>query len=153
MGKFSRSKGRREEQQLVLDLAKMGYKAERILRQYMTAGEADVKTLEPEQYTFELKTRRSSFKTIYALYYDHRDLDGVLKFVLSTSGVAVAASTNFKSLLKADTHFRNLLLNPTDSKKLRVYKRIVDMQKLKQTADFLVIKDNNKPRLYFRYWG
>lgn len=152
-GKFSRNKGRREEQQLVLALAKWGYKAERILRQYQAAGQADVKTLEPAQYTFEMKARQGSFKTIYDLYYSQRDEKGILSLVYGSKGTAVAMSSDFPSLLSIPDHsFRDLSNPPADKKILKVFARILKLQELKQAADFLVIKDNNKVRLYIKYW-
>lgn len=152
-GKFSRNKGRREEQQLVLALAQLGYKAERILRQYQTAGQPDVKTLEPKQYTFEMKARKQSFITIYDLYYAERDERGIVAFAESSSGRMAAMSTNFKELEAKGYTYRNLFLFPPMPKQIKVYNRILGLKDLKQSADYLVIKDNNKPRLYIEFWG
>lgn len=152
-GKFSRDKGRREEQQLVLSLANMGFRAERILRQYQIAGQPDVKAWKQDcLYTFELKTRNSSYKTIYELYFSERGPDSILSFVLVPQGKAVAMSNRFESLLTANQTFRNLSMFPPDPKKIKTFKRILALDAERQTADFLVLKDNNKPRLYIRYY-
>lgn len=153
-GLKSRNKGRREEQQLVLALAKLGYQAERILRQYQYSGQPDVRaSKDGKEYTFEMKSRKESFKTLYELYYQEMDGDKVLKFVLSSNGIAVAVSTDFNAVLSATTHFRNLALFPAEKKKLKAYERFVKLKELKQSADFLVIKDNNMPRLFIKYWN
>ncbi len=154
-GAFSRSKGRRNEQQLVLYLAKLFYKAERILRQYQFSGQPDVKatkdfTSGEQTFTFEMKARRASFKAIYDLYYKNRD-DGVLTFCVGVNGTAVAISTDFEKLHTArHMYFANAL--EADKKDLKVYLRIAKMAEIKQGADFLVLKDNNKPMLFMRFW-
>ncbi len=153
MGKFSREKGRRGEQQLVLYGAKKGYKCERILRQYQEAGQPDVKMVKNGvTYTFENKAYKSSFKTIYDLYYADRDADGVLSFVLASGQPAVAVSNDFEQLLITGRHFRNLTLFPPSPKALKVYQRIIRLDALRQSADFLCIKDNGKVRLFMRFW-
>lgn len=153
MGNFSRSKGRREEQQLVLYLAKLGYQAERILRQYQAAGQPDVKaTKDGKTITFEKKARRASFKAIYDLYAQEKDNDGTMCFVTHSFGTPVAVSTDFPSLLTVDRLFRNLTAHPVAPKKMKVFLRIEKLKELKQSADFLVIKDNGKPQLFLRYW-
>lgn len=145
-------KGRRGEQQLVLALAKLGYKAERILRQYQTAGQPDVVTSHPKVYTFEHKHFKDSFKTIYDLYYSERDQNEMLAFAVFSKGPMVAMTTDFKLLEKGGYTFRSFELFPPTQKQLRVYNRILKMNELRQTADFLVIKDDGKPRLYLRYY-
>ncbi len=154
-GKFSRNKGRRGEQQLVLHLAKLGYKAERILRQYQFAGQPDVVARKNgKEYTFENKSLRCSFKSIYELYYSERDGDKSLRFVMNDKGVAVSMSTDFETLLVPDQRFRNLEIFPPTPKQLKAYSRIVGTIKdMKQTADFLVIKDNGESMLFIRYFG
>lgn len=153
MGKFSRSKGRREEQQLVLALANLGFKAERILRQYQAAGQPDVRAYghgRPE-VTFEMKSRQQSFKTIYALYRSERDHLGRLLF--SLDGKLVAMSTDLMTLFNFQAeqtpYFIGIL---PDSRFLKTYKRIVKLYDLKQNADYLVIRDNGEQRLFIKYW-
>ena len=153
IGRFSRSKGRRNEQQLVLYLARHGYQAERILRQYQAAGQPDVKALKSGvTTTFEMKARKDSFKTIYSLYNSEKDENKVLAFVTHSGGKPVAVSTDFEALLGSDRSFRNLVLFPPPPSMLKVYNRILKLDELRQTADYLVIKDNNKPMLFLRFW-
>jgi Holliday junction resolvase len=153
VGKFSRMKGRRNEQQLVLYLARHGYQAERILRQYQAAGQPDVKALKAGvTTTFEMKARKDSFKTIYALYNSEKDDKGVVAFVTHSGGKPVAMSTDLEVLLGSDKTFRNLVLFPPPPRMLKVYNRILKLDELRQTADYLCIKDNGKPMLFLRYW-
>jgi hypothetical protein len=150
VGLFSRQKGRRGEQQLVLYLAQRGYKAERILRQYQTPGCPDVKTLSPKEYTFELKTYMNNFKSIYDFYYSNRsDEFPIVGLVLGTqSKCCVAISTDFDKLEEA----KDIIFDyPTDSQKM-ITKRLMTLNKKRGVADFLVLKDNNKPRLFLKYW-
>lgn len=150
-GRMSREKGRRGEQQLVLYLFKLGYEAERILRQYQEAGQADVKAQKDKAITtFELKCRKASYKRIYDLYYSERGPDGVLAFVLDKP---IAVSSNFEDLLVPDRAFRSLEVFPPTPQQRKVYARIREMEKIKQSADYLVLKDNSKARLFIRYWG
>lgn len=148
MGSFSRSKGRRGEQELVLYLAKYFWKAEIILRQYLTGGQPDViATKNGRTITFEMKTFRASFKTIYDLYYAERGVDGVLRFELG--GTCVALGTHFEDLDATNILFSSV---QPDNKRIKVYQRIVRMREMKQAADYLCVKDNNKPKLFLRYW-
>lgn len=152
-GSKSRSKGRRGEQQLVLYLTKRGYRAERILQQYQFAGQPDVKAVKDGVVlTFESKLRRDSFKSIYRVYYSDRDSDGLLCFTMGSGSVCVALSTDFESLLNIDRSFRNLALFPPAKKDVKVYERIVKLNALRQAANYLVIRDNNKPSIFLRYW-
>lgn len=153
MSKISRAKGRRGEQQLVLYLRNLGYKyAERILRQYQLAGLPDVqarKEATDPWITFESKLRRDAFKTIYKLYYEERDIFGRLCFVDPDTGVACAMSTKFEDLLFVRTAFGTF---DKRHKYFKTLKRILKLNEQRQTADFLVIRDNNKPAIFIRYW-
>ena len=149
---MSRRKGRANEQALVLYLATLYYKAERILRQYQEAGQPDVKAEKNGQtITFEMKARRDSYATIYDLY-DNEATDGRLCF--SLDGVPVAMSYDLTQLLDSSTmHFTSLTLFPLIPRRMKAAKRVAAMVKIKQAADYLVIKDNRKRRLFIRYFG
>lgn len=155
-GKFSREKGRRNEQQLVLYLAKLGFKAERILRQYQEAGQPDVKaTKDGNTITFEMKARRESYKSIYSLYESDKDERGDLCFTDKQFGTCVAMNRDLRELFKPSSEFRFINLEmfpPVPIKNLKVYNRIIGLKEIKQTADYLCIKDNNQYRLFLRFW-
>jgi hypothetical protein len=148
---MSRTKGRRGEQELVLYLKTLGYYAERILKQYQEAGQPDViASKNGVSITFENKYRKESYKSIYKLYYNERDGGGALRFHLN--GVAVEIANDFKQTLISDKYFIDLNKKVIDPKSLRVYQRICKLRELKQSADYLVIKDNGKARLFIKYW-
>lgn len=157
-GKFSREKGRRNEQQLVLYLASRHYTAERVLRQYQASGLPDViATKAGRSYSFEMKARKDSFKRIYELYYRMRDPDKAIRFTIGPLGPMVAMSTELESIVDEENNnktFREVVLDATGPglKDLKVYIRIAGLVSLKQTADFLVIKDNCQPRIFMRFW-
>lgn len=152
MGKMSRNKGRREEQQLVLHLANIKFKAERILRQYQEAGQPDVKAWrsgQPEKvWTFEMKSRQASFKRIYDLYYKEK-VPSPSVLACSVGGKLFAMTADFELLMKVPDYFRDILDTHPEYK---TFKRILKLEELKQSADILVIRDNGKSRLFIRYW-
>lgn len=151
MGRFSRNKGRRGEQQLVLFLAKMGYKAERVLNQAHTSGLYDVLAKKDgKEYSFELKSYKDAFKSIYDLYYRSGVAPQPLCCHLG-DGVGVAITTDFETLARGALDLR--FVNPLDAFERRVYRRLKTMNKLRGSADFLVLKDNNKARLFLKYWS
>lgn len=153
-GKFSRNKGRRGEQQLVLSLAGHGFKAERVLRQYQEAGQPDViATKGGLTYTFELKCRLDSFKSLYDLYMNEKPPGGVLA-VTGPLGSFAMSTLVIKLTHPEEEHvFRNLEKYPImAARRKRALDRVFKLKEVKQTADYLVLKDNNKPRIYIRYW-
>ncbi len=153
-GRMSRNKGRREEQQLVLALSVKGFKAERILRQYQEAGQPDVKaTREGKTITLEMKSRGHSFSRIYDLYYKERAEDGFLGIALE--GRTCAISTDIEVLLESPSFYfvkSDDLVKSDPKNRLIIARLFGSLFAMKQTADFLVIRDNNKPRIYLRYW-
>lgn len=152
MGAFSRAKGVRGERGLVLYLASRYYKAERILNQAHTKGLPDVKAWKGDNtYTFELKTYRDSFTAFYKLYSEQKDPDGVLRLAVDLNSL-LAVSTDFEALaVRQELPFR--MPDGLPPKDRRVIGRLWKMREKKGTADFLVLKDNNKPRLFIKYWA
>jgi len=148
MGQFSRRKGRRGEQQLVLFLKYLGYHAERILNQAHTSGLPDVKAIKGDKtYTFELKTYQDGFKSVYDFYYDNMSENDILTCLIDDC-VYVAISTNFKHMSeKTDWHFKDI---PEAS--VRLKNRFRKLNAKRGIADFLVLKDNNKSRLFLKFW-
>lgn len=153
MAKFSRSKGRRGEQQLVIFLSKLGYKAERVLNQAHTPGLYDVSaTKDGKVTTFEVKTYQDAFSSLYQVYYHGnaqiRQGGHVLTAKLSTG--LVALSTDFEALTNCNDM---IFYDPSTKLEERVWRRLVTLKQKVGRADFLCLKDNNKPRLFLRYWN
>lgn len=136
----------------MLYLKGLYFTAERILRQYQVAGQPDVRAAKNDkEYTFELKCKKSSFKTLYEFYYAERDADLLVSFVPNPLGTTVSISTNLDSLMNQDKAYRILTSETLTSKQKRMFARIIRLEELKQSADFLVLRGNNKPWLFIRY--
>lgn len=154
MGAFSRSKGARGERELVLYLALRGWTAERNLRQYQVKGEYDVQAVKDDKViTFENKFEKCSYKTIYDLYYVERNpMTGLLCFTMDFLTTTVSMSTDFEDLLKMnDRRYRVLCSEVLAPKAKSAFERILRLKLIKGKADYLVIKDNGKPRLFIHY--
>lgn len=149
MGKFSRNKGRRGEQQLVIYLSTLYYKAERILNQAHTPGLPDVKaTKHGKTYTFENKCYHDRSKTIYTYFNMNSGILPVVGALLSPT-VGVAISEDFELLSNAS----DIKLYPPSSKfEEKVYAKLLKFNEERGSADFLVLKDDRKVRLFLRYW-
>lgn len=153
MGAFSRAKGSREERGLVAHLKALGYEAKRVPLSGMMKGyKHDVEaTKEGKTYTFELKTRKDAFKTVYDLYRKNSGSSNIMRFVPPGSTGAIAIGTDLEQVnMTRDVHFFKF---PTPTAvEIKTTKRIVGLNALRGGADILVIKDNNKPRLFLRFW-
>lgn len=148
-GNHSRNKGRRGEQQLVLYLSKLGYKAERVLNQAHTAGLYDVTaTKKGVRYSFENKCYRDRSRGIYSLFETYEWVFPVLGCFLPPMG-CVAISKDFELL--ASVKDINFLPAGTKEEE-RAYKTLSKFNVERGSADFLVIKDDRKARLFLRYW-
>lgn len=147
-GKFSRSKGGREERGLVFHLNELGFS--NVKRVPLSGASFGFKfdvlgTHKEKEYSFELKTRKESYTWFYSLYKDA--YAPVLR--LSIGNTLVAIGYDPKDLLS--TGFDSVFLqSPLDEKSNR---RLVKLKDVKKEADFLVLKDNNRKRLFFRFWN
>lgn len=93
--------------------------------------------------TFEMKARSREYDGVYALFASSSE-DGVLRFNhLST---LVAISKDFNEVRKTGVVF------PTLTKSTKTHSKLLRMRNLLQGADYLVIKGNNKPMLFIKYW-
>jgi hypothetical protein len=150
MGKFSRQKGRRGEQELVLALRDFGFtNVRRCLNQ---EHEKDYRPdvigeYGGEEYDFEHKSYTDKFKKIYQ-FVDPTLKSGNNAYRASIEGfgeVAISYSPFESMRLGFDTSFTQVPLDVD-------HKRIAALNKLRKGADFLVVKDNNKKRLYIKFW-
>lgn len=152
MGMMQRRKGARGELSLCLHLNLIGYDARRVIRTRAVKGyEKDVvpdviATRNEIEYTFECKFSANRFKSVYALF-EKEAPGGSLAFTLSSEGPYVAMSTDFEKIRGASSH-HFLFLEPT-----KTVQKIVRLQKLLKGAQYLAIKQNNKPFLFLRFWS
>jgi len=159
MGKFSRSKGCREERHLAHYLRTLGYDSSRVpLSGAMEGYKFDVTAAKGDtRFQFELKTSANKFRMVYDLFDKHCNTDKIMLFHLE--GVIVMISPDFEQMLKSLSGVLFQTVDTTNLTKaeLRSYRAITSMRKhlVKPTgekADFLVIKNNHKPLLFLRYW-
>lgn len=166
-GKSARSKGRRGEYLLRDSLRNQGWQAERVP---MSGAFYNHAQISPEDYQgdvkavkdgrtlfFEMKMRQNSFGKIYDLYFTHLGAakDDLLSFCVGaneTRNLCVQLSTSLTAVLdKAD--FYAPVERHTNYKQFsRTFKKIANLHKLLGNADILVIKDNNKPMMYVRFF-
>lgn len=139
-GKMSRNKGRRLEY-LVRDLArKAGFQADRVPLSGASQGfKGDVRISKyGKTYIIECKSRSAGFSSIYDLY--HQDASGIY-----VEGRCYRIMTDLEAMI--DMRGLYLILKPP----VKGLKKLMGLEKLLQGADFLAIKDNNRPILYVRY--
>ena len=152
MGAFSRTKGAVGERQLVIYLRERGFlEVRRGLCQEEKKGfRPDVLgEWEGKEYSFEHKSYKAQFKWLYD-YTNSQGVQslGVLRLVLSPNEYV---AIGFDPVEVLTSGFDRPFLTPTNTD-ARVLKRITALKKLKKEADFLVLKDNSRKRLFLKYW-
>lgn len=149
MGKFSRDKGCREERALVQHLVELGYAD---VKRVPLSGAArgfkfDVLgTRDGKEQSFELKTKADGFRWLY----DFLARTGLYRF--SFGSVCVSLGDNPKEVEKTGGFDQTFRLLPEDHPEAKCIRRILKLQDLKKGADFLVVKSNNRKRIYVKYW-
>lgn len=103
-----------------------------------------------QEDTFEVKARAHDFDTIYALYKDNQDHNKLWSVLDTENKILVAVSTNFLNLQpELDYHFKTADFTGT---KKKTFQKLLRLRKLLQGAKYLVLRGNNKPLLFIRYW-
>lgn len=156
-GRMSRNKGARGERSLCMHLNLLGYDARRVIRTRAVKGFEKDNVVDVEiweggevRYTFESKSRKNSFTTIYKLYEKERCGQSVCRF--NIGGQLVAIGSDFEEVKKtSDVHFRALV--PLDRRDALTHQRLLNLRKLLKGAMFLTIKDNGKFVLFLKFWG
>lgn len=167
MGLRSRRKGRRGEIVLRDSLRSLGYQAERVP---LSGAFFNHSQVDPEAYKgdvkavkdgrtlfFEMKMRQNSFKKIYDLYFTHLGAakDDLLSFCIGaneTRNLCVQLSTSLTAVLDKADFYAPVERHTSYKKFSRTFKKIANLHKLLGNADILVIKDNNKPMMYVRFF-
>ena len=158
-GKASRDKGARGELHLCAYLRALGYDARRVIRTRAVSGYEgdvvpDVEVLQDGEvlYTFESKFSKDKYKPVYDLFYGCRaDKAGVYRFSLP-GGPCVALGTDFEQVKCASgAHFPTIPLDGSQS--TLSHMRITRLQNLLKGAQFLAVRNNNKPLIFIRFWG
>ncbi len=143
MGKFSRSKGARNERLLVAHLKELGYSSLRVpLSGAMVGYKHDViATKNNVTYTFELKVRANEYATIYHDYNTYAHL-GIYR--AECNGVLFSMSNDFEKVKGLSEGF-------FQKREDRTTKKISGMNKLLNGAEYLVIRGDRQGFLFVRY--
>lgn len=158
-GKASRDKGARGERNLALYLRGLGYDARRVIRTRAVSGYAsdvvpDIEVIKDGQvlYTFESKFSKDKYKGVYELFYSCRTgKEGVYRFSLP-GGPCIAIGTDFEEVRKAaGEHFPTIPLDGSPS--TLAHMRVTCLEKLLKGAQFLAVRNNNRPFIFIRFWS
>lgn len=142
-GKHSRNKGARNERLLVEHLKKKGYEALRVpLSGAMKGYKHDVTAIRGGvEYTFELKVRAQEYGSIYAFFAQHEE-DGVVRISDADSNTLIM-SDDFEKVKDMAGEY------PLDTS--RTAKKLFGLEKLRQGAQFLVIRGDRMGFLFIQY--
>jgi hypothetical protein len=151
-GRASRAKGMRGEY-LVRDyFRKRGWESNRVPLSGASWGKedkGDVRlTREGKTLVAEVKFRRDDFLSIYGLV----DASPKRTLFLGSGAICVVVSYEFDDLGFEGTGGVSRLFEGL-TKLTRTQGKLFNLQKLIKSCDFLVIKCNNHPLLFIRFWG
>ncbi len=99
------------------------------------------------EWVAELKCRKDTFKSIYALYDNHKD--ELKRVAISTPGVLVSIHTCMEDAIQGPLVYLDRTCFPKERQ--RAIRKLENMRSLLQQSDILVVKDDYKPFLYIRY--
>lgn len=155
-GRASRQKGIRNEYVLRDYLRNLGYEAVRVPLSGASEGfKGDVIARKDGiEYTFEMKARRDAFKRIYHVYSQMLLQDAsVVRFTIDQTSIAMG--TSFEEVKKPNGTFPKLIFawESILKQNTRTFSKIFNLRKLLGESEYLVIRDNNRPMLFLRYWG
>lgn len=156
MSKFSRDKGKRAEYSLRDFLRLQGWKADRVPSSGAAQGfPGDIKAEKNgKTVLFELKARKDLFKNIYALYEENCKLsqDDVLALAVpGARNLCVTISSSLHAVYDGADYHTLMTTHPLYKKYKRTFGKIENLEKLLGQAEILVIKDDRRPFLFFRY--
>lgn len=153
-GRMSRNKGARGERSLCMHLNLLGYDARRVIRTRAVRGyENDVvpdviAVKDGIELTFECKSMKQRFQSIYKLYEKERGGEKVCRFHIGDR--LIILGTDLEEIRKTrDIHFRALI--PSDGREASIHRKLVNLEKLLKGAMFLACKDNSKYFLFIRF--
>lgn len=145
------------EYQLRDFLRNLGWTADRVPCSGAAQGfKGDIKARKYERdVLFEMKARKSSFKNIYAIFKLHRDTTGddVLSFVLPGERIMCVDISDSPNAFfdEANTGYTLAKSLPYYSQYKRTFGQIENLEKLLQSAEILVLKDDRMPLIFLRY--
>jgi hypothetical protein len=150
-GKFSRSKGIRNELKLRDEFRKLGYESRRIPLSGASEGFKGDVLFAKEGVTLvaELKTRQKSFTALYAYLLKYcKDTEGLILGECPVTANLAVMSYNLGQVLNYESGFQC----SKDKDCVRAIRKLNTLKKVVGHADILVVKDDRKPFIYIRYW-
>jgi hypothetical protein len=151
VGKFSRSKGIRNELKLRDEFRKLGYESRRIPLSGASEGFKGDVLFSKGGVTLvaELKTRQKSFTALYAYLLKYsKDTEG---FILGedpvTANLAVM-SYDLNTVLDYKAGFQC----SKDKDCVRAVRKLNTLKKVVGHSDILVVKDDRQKFIYIKYW-
>ena len=152
-GRASRQKGMRGEYAFRDAIRRFGYVADRVPCSGAAQGfKGDVRfSKDGKEYTAEVKSRKGSFKTLYALFAEHFAQAQDDKLSIVVEGQLINLSSSPVGALEDCGHYTIAEHLPFYNKHRRTFKRLLKLKELVKGCDLLVVKDNNKPFLFIRY--
>lgn len=150
MSSPSKKKGYYNEVRLVNHLISLGFQAKRIVVGVDPShGSVDVEALlDGTLFTFQVKSRKESFKTVYTLYKILREKGPVARFCYE--GKLIEISDSILPLMQGGGIYVFLKEGLLKQHK-RTLNKILKMQEMVGKSQFLVVKDDHKEFLYLRY--
>lgn len=157
MGKFSRAKGKRNEYAFRDYLRRMGYQADRVPSSGAAQGfPGDIKASKDGKTTlFELKTRKDSFKTFYALMDAIRNT-GTDRIGVTVPGLkkqCVDISGSIGGIYDTEGVYEFPQRLPFYEQHKKAFARLAVLEEMLGKSDILVIKDDRAPYIFFRFRG
>ncbi len=157
MGLRAKRKGTSQEYVLRDHLRLLGWTADRVPCSGAAQGyKGDVRGVTPQGRVvmFEMKSRKDTFKTIYALYDEHVKLaqDDLLAIAIpGADTLCVNVSSSLDAVLGGADFHTIVTKHPLYAKYKRTFRKIENLEKLLGECEVLVIKDDRKPLLFLRW--
>lgn len=163
LGKYSRNKGARVERIVVDWLRQLGYTSFRVPLSGASMGDkGDIKVEIPHtrygdrpmdaRFLYgEAKARRDYFNTVYALYTKIRM--GEATIGVEYEGTTFIVTTDFNALgLIGSGEAVKFITPELESGEPQVMRKIIKFREWLKGADFLIVKGDHKPLLFFRFY-
>lgn len=163
-GAFSRNKGARVERLIIDNLRKIGYTAYRVPLSGASMGDkGDIKVEIPNsrygdrpmdaKFLYgEAKARGSDFDRIYVLFDSLRGMDDTTAINYGDTNIVISHRFDALGLIGSGDAVDFKTFTSSFRGVIRTIQKLCNLKELLKGCDFLVLKGNNKPLLYVRYY-
>lgn len=156
-GLKSRNKGKRGEYEVRDYFRKLGYEADRVPMSGAAPGyKGDVRVRKDgKEFFVEVKVRKDAFNKIYEFFNNPKYGVFNLPSGFVWNGTAVAISPNFEDVSKC-SYFHGILPGESSPQTVKILNKILKLREFlvfkgEQVSDYLVIKGDRQPLLFFRF--